>query len=570
MLENDYNERITKLEITDPKLKKIDTIAENDLFKIPLLSWVNLISFLRQSQDIFDTGEINPLNHLTPQERRKGVNFSLHRIENVRLYKDRNLTVVLFRILRSQCLNDPPNKLWFVFNEDGQILDGYCSCLCGHTGRCSHSVGALIFLERHHATRPTCTDVECYWNGNPNSGQLKPTPMKEMFYKKVDVPMTNGHESSSRCKAQFNKDTSSNCTEEEIKSLFDKMKNSGAAPNSVLFKHSEAVVFNPTTVLRPPKFASNTMKSFVDKVKAFTSNKKDQIDLIVKEFHTYTDLKSKAFEKSSRFSWDEYHQYLITGRNGKSVYDRMESRKRINVDVTSLVTKVEESGLSNISSKAITYGLQNEQKAIDLFMEEKGEFYNKSDENGIHLDINYPYVGSTPDSILVSKESGERIPLEIKCSFKFKGVDYKEGFLKQLDFLTCSIHPKKSDPCDCDETKFILKEKHQYYYQVMMELGTLRAPYGYFVVFFGETQPMFVKKIEFNSTFYRRMIRNFELFYIKFFLPKILDYYENCDGCHGSLDPLPLLENKKNEFCLMCKRKFHLTCLNDNKMCKTC
>ena len=62
-----------------------------------------------------------------------------------------------------------------------------------------------------------------------------------------------------------------------------------------------------------------------------------------------------------------------------------------------------------------------------MFMDQIGNpnGYKKSIEIGIHLDINQPYVGSTPDCIL-NNDSNEKIPVEVKSSFKYKGKILKK------------------------------------------------------------------------------------------------------------------------------------------------
>ena len=572
LLSEDYGNRISNLKIDDPQIKFNDeSIIENDLFKIPILTWKEIISFLHK-KDFVNVGEVDPLDHLGPQERRKGTNYSLHRIHSVCLYKQNDLIIVLFKVLHSMSLNETPVKAWFVINNQGKILEGFCSCLCGHTGRCSHSVGCLMFLETHHSTRKTCTDTSCYWVGSSNVGNLNPTPIQDISYKTVDIPMTNGH--SSEIRAHFNQKISSpSPTLEEKKTLVSKLKS--AYSKGVLFRHSEEVrmpLSDHTISNDPPKFSGNSIFHFINKVKSFTDNKKVQEEIIIKEFHTFNELKGKAFENSSRFSWDSHHRYLISGRNCKDISSKMESRKKSYIDLANAISLIENSGLNNVTSEAIKYGIESEPKALNLFMSQIGHLmgFEKSLESGIHLDIRYPYIGSTPDLILLS-DSGEKIPVEVKSSFKYKGEDYKESnTLSKLDFLKCNIHPKRGEECYCNEDNFEIRKTHSYYYQVMLELGTLGSSYGFFVVYFGDDKPLFVKKIHFDPSFYKKMVKNYELFYFKFFLPKILDNVDICSMCDNNLNPLPLFEFDKSENCSSCDKKYHNSCLNQDNICQKC
>ena len=72
-------------------------------------------------------------------------------------------------------------------------------------------------------------------------------------------------------------------------------------------------------------------------------------------------------------------------------------------------------------------------------------------------------------------------------------------------------------------------------------MGSLKSSYGYLVIFFGVNQPLLVKKILFDNSLYKRMMKNFECFYLKFFLPRILDNIETCNRCKKELNPLPII-----------------------------
>ena len=167
--------------------------------------------------------------------------------------------VILSEIQHSQSLNESPFKAWLVVNNDGVVKDGYCQCLCGHSGKCSHIVGLLMFLQRHHSQRTTVTETSCYWIGNKR--QCIPTEIKEVSYESVNLNKEGGGSKHNvKARQEFSsKLTSEKPSEEKKKALLSKLRL--VAPDASVLQHSTTV--NVHTQVEP-KYAGNSLKNFID------------------------------------------------------------------------------------------------------------------------------------------------------------------------------------------------------------------------------------------------------------------------------------------------------------------
>ena len=91
-------------------------------------------------------------------------------------------------------------------------------------------------------------------------------------------------------------------------------------------------------------------------------------------------------------------------------------------------------------------------------------------ELGLVLDPLYPFLGATPDGLVSCGCCGNGV-LEIKCPYSCRQKDLVEASEDSSFFL-----------CQSQEGVIKLKESHQYYYQVQMQMKFCNVEYCDFVV----------------------------------------------------------------------------------------
>lgn len=144
-----------------------------------------------------------------------------------------------------------------------------------------------------------------------------------------------------------------------------------------------------------------------------------------------------------------------------------------------------------LQTPAIIHGLAHEKTAIAKFEEVTGK---RVQPCGLHVNPLYPYLGASPDGYIVEEDA----LIEIKCSYKGREEKITESnvfpYLKSYDGALC------------------LKTNHNYYAQVMGQMGICEKKTCYFVVF--TFCDLFIQKVHFDP------------FYFAYILPKLTNFYD--------------------------------------------
>ncbi|VDI72302.1 Hypothetical predicted protein [Mytilus galloprovincialis] len=78
------------------------------------------------------------------------------------------------------------NEVFVLCNEDGSIVNGWCSCMAGQGHTCSH-VGAVLWKIEHavrnNLTGVACTDENAKWNRG-TTRNVEPKPLLNIIFKK--------------------------------------------------------------------------------------------------------------------------------------------------------------------------------------------------------------------------------------------------------------------------------------------------------------------------------------------------------------------------------------------------
>lgn len=121
--------------------------------------------------------------------------------------------------------------------------------------------------------------------------------------------------------------------------------------------------------------------------------------------------------------------------------------------------------------RALNYGCQHENKAAQQFTEHMGKSHINFgfEKFGFLIHPDYPYFGASPDGLVGCDCCGLSL-VEIKCPFcaRFSGISEKIG--------------SKNFYLDAKKGKIVLKENHQYYYQIQMQLALSKTDRCFLVV----------------------------------------------------------------------------------------
>ncbi|KAK9753295.1 YqaJ-like viral recombinase domain [Popillia japonica] len=132
---------------------------------------------------------------------------------------------------------------------------------------------------------------------------------------------------------------------------------------------------------------------------------------------------------------------------------------------------------SHFTSEAIEFGKMHEHVAISILEEKLNE---KVSSSGLCVDIEYPFLGASPDGFV-----GQDRIVEVKCLFKVS----KEKLNLSEAAQTLNICLEWKD------NRLSLKRNHNYFFQIQGQLHISNKEMCYFVVFVNQNE-MFVEEIK--------------------------------------------------------------------------
>lgn len=186
----------------------------------------------------------------------------------------------------------------------------------------------------------------------------------------------------------------------------------------------------------------------------------DQIDFI--EEHTR--------EQSSCKLWYRFRTGRITGSTFKS-----SCRTPIESPSITVIQRICFPERCIFKSKATEYGKRNEPIARDAFYNTMITTHHNFEMKTVGFIINnkYPFCGVSPDAVISCDCCGKGV-LEIKCPYVMRFGDFKSY-----------VKPSKSPLImvnNGETMEYNLKQDHEYYYQVQMQMFLTETDYCDFVV----------------------------------------------------------------------------------------
>jgi len=237
---------------------------------------------------------------------------------------------------------------------------------------------------------------------------------------------------------------------------------------------------------------SNTFEEFSKNLKLFTEINITKIEILTRG-------------QSSNEQWYTFRKGVITASKAHEVITKMKKIKAGGggyVNMWALNQKIAGLTFVNPNIPALKYGRDMEINAANSFddlMKTKHKNY-KSTECGLFIDKTMPYVGASPDRIMVCS-CCEKSCLEIKCPYS---INYTVPNETNLNYLI-----KNGE-------KLSLKTNHKYFTQCMLQMGVTGTKKTYFVVW--TPRGMVIDEITFDENMWLEMKSVFERYYNEFYL----------------------------------------------------
>ncbi len=153
---------------------------------------------------------------------------------------------------------------------------------------------------------------------------------------------------------------------------------------------------------------------------------------------------------------------------------------------------------------------------------------------GLVISTEYPFLAASPDALLVTDEEGTFV-VEVKCPYSFKDSTLDVAALNEKFPLRYST----------EEKRYVMREKHEYYYQIQLQMFVTRLKFGYFVVY--TSCDLIYVKVEYDQRLMDECIPKVEKYWMHVIVPEMLiKYFTN--------PPAPVYNNENMYFPCICQQ----------------
>ncbi|XP_057298496.1 uncharacterized protein LOC130629359 [Hydractinia symbiolongicarpus] len=409
--------------------------------------------------------------------------FVLGHVHQVYIHKieHQNFSFVKTKVLPSQRQGQKEvlYEVWVCIHKSGWILSANCTCMSGLGSACSHT-GALLFklqacTQLELNKEDACTSKLCEWNKARK--RAHPAPLHKINFKrpkkneklpKIASPFKGTLEGFSRA------DPVKFCHDSQI-TILKELKQitpytAVLTCISLKFRDDPSSGEDTDTAYETEEnTVPELLTSFFDPCSVnYSEQKISQVcDKLYKNYKGQTDQKQYdnltkiTKDQSQSNKWMLYRAGRITSSNCKKAYTCNIQKPAIST-IKSIMQYNE-----NISTPSMKYGKESEPKAFKSFnemMKTKHENFTV-DITGLHINEKYHHIGASPDGLTFCKCHGKGL-LEIKCPFNFQ-----HGLENYKTHKNCPI-------TNYDK----MKETHEYYFQMQLQMLVTERNYCYFFV----------------------------------------------------------------------------------------
>ena len=223
------------------------------------------------------------------------------------------------------------------------------------------------------------------------------------------------------------------------------------------------------------------------------------------------EIEQETVSQNKCDKWFEYRKNRITASVAHRIFSR---KKNFSTLADSLLNPKSSSELPQTVRDALNHGSIYEGVARETyynFMKYKLKRDVHIRECGLVVQPSLFWLGASPDGLIIDKTDNAGIGLiEIKCPKTKKGSTPQQ------------LLDDKSFYIEMQDGKPVLKKEHAngYYSQIQMAMGLSEASYCDFIVY--TFKGLVVIRVPFDDEYFVSLIRKLNMFYKKYFLPKLL------------------------------------------------
>ena len=212
-------------------------------------------------------------------------------------------------------------------------------------------------------------------------------------------------------------------------------------------------------------------------------------------------ISTRTKQQSQNSFWFLYRRCVITGTLAK----RVVSQNQKDIGNPKLDRKISKFFANNFKNEAMSYGIENEKKAVDIFFKrfKKDHKEPKLLNPGVIFYEQAPYIAGSPDAVFSCACCPNQYLVEVKCPFRLREIGV-QGW-KILEYF--------------DEDQ-VLKKFHTYSHQITLYQGILGIKTAYFVIY--AKDDIIVKTIEFDQEFFDFIVKNLSQYYLNHYLPTVI------------------------------------------------
>lgn len=497
----------------DETLRRISALGlSTDLRQMPELNFIQLYDYLVVSTRKYRHIVLNGTNNKKLKSYKFFFEGNVKRLES-KTYQ--GLTYVKASVLPS--MKKTPYRVLVEFSNQCDILRATCTCPAGlgsqGRGKCNHVGGVLFAIEdftrrglQKHSEPLSCTSRLSVWVV-PRNQSVAAKPLDQVLIRKIRFGKKNIRlqpkiiNFDSRAPQQRTKN------EQNLKTFCENLQNCLPSSSFFLFHDIQSNCTKPASFEEEEEPES---VPFTDSYDIGTKHFKRMVDEHVHNL-SITQEEIQETERLTRGQnrnnlWFEKRKTLLTASNfGKAAKTKVEPSN-----------KVKSILYSNFTTDAVQYGIESEQKAVDIFTREmrKDGIVVHVEEVGLLVSKDTPYLGASMDRIVTYINRNEKWGMEIKSPLSKAGMTVDEACKSKNFFLE-----KLTDGT------VKLKRNHDYYYQIQRQLycSNINLKGIVFVVYFGEDRPLFIEYIyPDNSTWFNDFLPKIYFFYRGALFPEIL------------------------------------------------
>ena len=392
-------------------------------------------------------------------------------------------------------------------NDSGDVCCAACTCPAGAgisgLGNCNHVGGVLFALEdfnrKGYQSCPqpvSCTSKLSAWNVPSSFTSISPVPIDQIVIEKIKFGRDSGKSQEPKNICHDPRKAKDVHLNEES---FEKLKNSLAesTPNSCFFAFHPMPETNPNSPDSPFNDSFFTLSishseepvPFSDSYDISCTNFKVMMDFYAQDNMILSqtviqNIESATRGQSSNDCWKQHRLYRITASNFYfAAVNKVEPS-----------SKLKSMFYSSFSSTSTRHGQLNESHVRSLYLEtltNKGICDAHIDEPGLIISGTHSFLGASLDGIVWDGE--DSWGLEIKCPSSKFGMSLETALGEKNFFLT-----KKG--------KVQLKKTHKFFYQIQGQMFCTGLKRVDLVVWFGDKQPLFIQKIDYDGDFVKNSI----------------------------------------------------------------